>query len=214
MNMNAGYKEVYLTIYYDYVEGHPSHFEEIKPVWLDAFQCGTSEISGRSANSKFDFGSPAWTANFDGQIMGAGGHLHDGGTHLDILVDGKNICTSVPTYGTDEQARFRADVAKSGGIAPANPVVPASTSHKDMPGMKMSSQHIIAMSICADNTAGLKELPISPLGLKQLKKGQSWTLRAYYDYTKHSGMKNNWGGQSTVMGISIFYTKTTKKRAA
>ena len=56
MNMNTAAKQVYLTIYYDYVDGHPKHMEEVKPVWLDAAQCGTSEISGRSAGSKFDFG--------------------------------------------------------------------------------------------------------------------------------------------------------------
>jgi hypothetical protein len=56
MNMNTAAKQVYLTIYYDYVDGHPNHMEEVKPVWLDAAQCGTSEISGRSAGSKFDFG--------------------------------------------------------------------------------------------------------------------------------------------------------------
>ena len=55
MNMNTAAKQVYMTIYYDYVDGHPSHMEEVKPVWLDAAQCGTSEIGGRSAGAKFDF---------------------------------------------------------------------------------------------------------------------------------------------------------------
>jgi hypothetical protein len=159
------------------VEGHPAHFEEIKPVWLDAAQCGTSEVSGRSAGSKFDFASPAWTSNFEGDIMGAGGHLHDGGTHLDIKVDNKVICSSIPTYGSDAHAKFRANVAKSGGIAPANPKV-AEGSHASMPEMKgMSSQHIITMSICADNTSGLKDLPIAPLGLKKLAKGQVSSIK-------------------------------------
>jgi hypothetical protein len=73
MNMNTAAKEVYLTIYYDYIDGHPADFEEVKPVWMDAAQCGTSEVSGRSAGAKFDFKSPAWITNFDGEIMGAGG---------------------------------------------------------------------------------------------------------------------------------------------
>lgn len=73
MNMNNAAKEVYLTIYYDYIEGHPAEFEEVKPVWMDAAQCGTSEVSGRTAGAKFDFKSPAWVSNFEGEIMGAGG---------------------------------------------------------------------------------------------------------------------------------------------
>lgn len=73
MNMNPEAKQVYLTIYYDYVEGHPEGMQEVKPVWMDAAQCGTSEVSGRTSNAKFDFKSPAWITNFEGEVMGAGG---------------------------------------------------------------------------------------------------------------------------------------------
>jgi hypothetical protein len=227
MNMNMQAKEVYMTIYYDYVDGHPSHFEEVKPVWLDLMQCGTSEVSGRTANAKFDVASSPWVANFEGEVLGTGGHLHDGGTHIDVLVDRKVICVSVPTYGTDEQALIRADVAKAGGIADAAPGKVGGThsghSGAQAPAAPMSMSggghahgglHVIAMSICADNKGGVKDIPISPLGVRQLKKGQSWTLRAYYDYSVHPGMKNNRGGQATVMGISIMYAKTAKKRVA
>ena len=55
--MNTAAKPAYLTIYYDYIDGHPAGMEEVKPVWLDAAQCGTSEIGGRSAGAKFDFGN-------------------------------------------------------------------------------------------------------------------------------------------------------------
>jgi len=68
MNMNTAAKNVYLTIYYDYVDGHPSHMQEVKPVWLDAAQCATSEIGGRSAGSKFDFASTPWISNFEGEV--------------------------------------------------------------------------------------------------------------------------------------------------
>jgi hypothetical protein len=78
----------------------------------------------------------------------------------------------------------------------------------------MGGQHIIAMSICADNKSKVKDIPISPLAVNKVTKGQSWVLRAYYDYNAHPGMKNNWGGMSTVMGISIMYAKTAAKRAA
>lgn len=219
MNMNTASKSVYLTIYYDYIDGHPAHFEEVKPVWMDAFQCMTSEISGRTPGAKFDFAAPAWISNFEGEVMGAGGHLHDGGTKLDVMVDGRVICSSVPTYGTDEQALVRANAAKTGDIAPL-PVAGGGHSGMSMPKMPgmgghAGGQHIIAMSICADNKAGVKNLPISPLGITKLNKGQSWTLKAYYDYNEHAGMKKgNSGTMSTVMGISIMYAKTKNKRAA
>ncbi|QDS75297.1 hypothetical protein FKW77_001278 [Venturia effusa] len=233
MNMNPGGKQVYLTIYYDYVDGHPAGFGEVKPVWMDAAQCGTSEVSGRGPNARFDFKSPPWITNFEGEVMGAGGHLHDGGTHVEILVDGKVICDSVPTYGTDEEAIRRANIAKAGGMAPgtALPAPAKGMEGMDMKGMKgmtkgvnkrdgpgghqMSKQHIIAMSICAENKASVKDIPISPLSIKELKKGQSWILRAYYDYTKFPAMnKGASNTPSSVMGISIMYAKTKNKRVA
>ena len=78
----------------------------------------------------------------------------------------------------------------------------------------MGGQHIIAMSICADHKGNVKDIPISPLGVNKVTRGQIWVLRAYYDYTAHAGMKNNRGGMSSVMGISIMYAKTAAKRAA
>jgi hypothetical protein len=239
MNMNMQAKEAYLTIYYDYVDGHPKEFQEVKPVWMDAMQCGTSEVSGRSPGAKFDFSSSPWIANFDGEVLGTGGHLHDGGTKVEIIVDKKVVCTSVPTYGTDEEAMARANVAKQGGLAPAHPkraaepyaypqspakgnakggASPAKGSVKaDPPAGGAHShaggKHIIAMSICADNKAGITDMPISPLDIKTLKKGQSWVLKAFYDYNQFPGMKNSYGSMSTVMGISIMYAKTSVKRA-
>src|ERR1700761_3937597 len=118
MNMNPGSKTVYLTMYYDYVDGHPSNFHEIKPVWFDAAQCGTSEVSGRSPSSKFDFRASPWIANFEGEVLHAGGHLHDGGTEINLVVDGKVACRSYATYGTDQEAMVRARAAIKGEVLP------------------------------------------------------------------------------------------------
>jgi hypothetical protein len=212
MNMNQGAKQVYLTIYYDYVDGHPARFEEVKPVWLDAAQCMTSEVSGRTPNAKFEFGSPAWNANFEGEVLGMGGHLHDGGMRLDVLINNKVICSSLPYYGTDEQALVRARAAQIGELAPLPEDVLKGTGHAGMSMPKGAAAgghghgglHIIAMSICAENKSGQKALPISPIGVKRVSKGQRWTLKAYYDYNKHPGMKKGASARmSTVMGISI-----------
>jgi hypothetical protein len=108
MNMNPTSQPVWMTLYYDYVDGIPSDFDEVKPVWFDAAQCGTSERGGGSAGSAFEIGASPWMANFEGDILGVGGHIHDGGTQLDVVVDGKVMCTSYPTYGTDEVSKTRA----------------------------------------------------------------------------------------------------------
>lgn len=45
------------------------------------------------------------------------------------------------------------------------------------------------------------------LGIKQLKKGQRWVLKAHYDYSKDRGNLNDVGKQEPIMGIAIMYVK-------
>jgi hypothetical protein len=211
MNMNPSSKQVWLTMYYDYVDGHPKGYGEIKPVWLDAFQCATSELGGGSAGSKFEISSTPWVANFEGEIKGIGAHIHDGGTGLDIKVNKETICQSKPTYGTNEEAMSRANIIKAGGVPPIVPITTAPTAGSAAGHSHGGGKHIIAMSVCGDEMAGINGSPASPLKLKKLVKGQSWVLTAYYDYKKFDGMKNNFGGMDTVMGISIMYVKTKQR---
>lgn len=242
MNMNPGAKTVYLTMYYDFLDGHPKEWAEIKPVWFDVAQCGTSEVPGGSANTRFDIKASAWTANFEGEILHAGGHLHDGGTAVDLLVDGKLVCKSEATYGSDEEALIRSRAAIEGKVYPlvkGAGAAPPAAEMKDVlqerqepkgkggapaPAAKSGGggghshgggRHIIAMSICTENRAKVKDMPITTWGIKDLKKGQKWVLRATYDYNKHMGMKQ--GGtqkMSSVMGIAIMFVKTSTKRKA
>jgi hypothetical protein len=91
-----------------------------------------------------------------------GQHVHDGGTHLALLVDGKMICDSIATYGGG------AGESAVPGMAP-----PGAGGH----GHESSGNakdHITSMSTCFGDK----------LGLTQLKKGQKWQLEAYYDYDK------------------------------
>jgi hypothetical protein len=217
--MNPGAKTVYLTMYYDYVDGHPSHFQEVKPVWFDVAQCGISEVGGRTTGAQFEIRASPWRANFEGEVLEAGGHLHDGGTAISLIVDGKNVCTSTPTYGTDQEIMARARAAIKGEVPPL-PDRAASAAPMSMSGAKSGGhahmKHIMAMTICSDrNIEPTKGLPVVPFGIKQVKKGQSWVLRASYDYKKHPGMKKgNTNSMSTVMGIAIMFVKTAVKRKA
>ena len=51
------------------------------------------------------------------------------------------------------------------------------------------------------------ELPSRCVGpnLPELKTGQSWKVRAFYDYAAHPGMLKDNGKPSDVMGISIMW---------
>jgi hypothetical protein len=215
MNMNPTSKTVWMTMYYDYIEESGADWADVKPVWFDVAQCGTSEVGGGSAGSSFQISSIPWSANFDGDILSMGGHIHDGGTKLDILVNKKVACTSTPYYGSNEEARARADIIKAGGVPP----IPG----QPIPNMKASpgggghghagGQHVVAMGVCAvDTNVSFNGSPASPLNEKKLVKGQSWYLTAYYNYKERAGMKNNYGGMDSVMGISIMFVKNNKKR--
>jgi hypothetical protein len=78
MNMNKQDEVVYMTITYDYLEGRPAGFDNMKAIWLDAAQCGTSEVVPPVQKGIYEVGAE-WIANLDGEILGAGGHVHDGG---------------------------------------------------------------------------------------------------------------------------------------
>jgi hypothetical protein len=219
MNMNPGAKTVYMTMYYDFLDGHPSHFQEVKPVWFDVAQCGISEVSGRTPGAKFEIRAPAWTANFDGEVHVAGGHLHDGGTAIDLITEGKTVCKSTPTYGSDEEIMFRARAAIKGDVlplpAPGAPAPAAAPAAASKAGGHAHMRHIMAMTICSDHIGDLHGLPVVPWEIKKVKKGQNWVLKASYDYNKYAGMKKgNTQSMSSVMGIAIMFVKTTSKRVA
>jgi hypothetical protein len=47
MNANMEDAVLYFTLTYDYVEGHPSGWKSLKPVWFDVANCGTRYVLQR-----------------------------------------------------------------------------------------------------------------------------------------------------------------------
>ena len=75
-----------------------SSFKKLEPVWFDVDQCGDSEVSVPAGQSTKSW---TWTVNRPGKIIGIGGHIHGGGTNVDIRNEstGQLICNSVAGYG-------------------------------------------------------------------------------------------------------------------
>ncbi|KAF1985006.1 hypothetical protein K402DRAFT_116356 [Aulographum hederae CBS 113979] len=190
MNMNMEEKSVYLTMTYDYVMGFPSTWENVKPVWFDADQCGTSEVDAPQQDGHFVVPTEPYVANFDGEVMLMAGHLHDGGYKSVIKVDDKDICTSTAKYA--ESKEF---VSPEGGM--------------DMSGMKgamkLAKNHISSMTVC--NKPGF------PSGLGQFKTGQTWLLDGHYNYTQYPGDLNEDNSQAHIMSIAIMYVKVPRDGA-
>lgn len=64
--------------------------------WLDITGCGASDVPARVGD--YDIKSPPWTANFNGRLLSATGHTHDGGADVTIYKNGKPVCKSVQLY--------------------------------------------------------------------------------------------------------------------
>lgn len=69
MNENMFDVQVWMTMTYDYVEGHPFK-DDVKCVWFDVRQCGTSEINPPKGQRKFAL-DYQWKASIDGEVIGA-----------------------------------------------------------------------------------------------------------------------------------------------
>lgn len=215
MNENKEEKTVYLTMTYDFVDGRPPGFSNFRSIWLDVAQCGTSEVTPPSGKKVFEI-SQNWNANLNADILGAGGHLHDGGTLLTLKVDGKVICNSDATYGvTENKGNGTKAGGAMGGMAmgrmvesvsrladmenyPTEALYPTSRQlvARDGPHSGMSKEHITKMGICFGKT----------IGVQRVEKGQKWTITGHYDFDKHAGMLEN-GKVSNVMGIAIMMVK-------
>jgi hypothetical protein len=85
MNQTPEDQTVYLTMTYDLIQGHPFK-DEIKMVWFDVRQCGSSEVNPPEGKCKskssgvghYSYSSIAtfmldysWTANLDAQVVGS-----------------------------------------------------------------------------------------------------------------------------------------------
>jgi hypothetical protein len=201
MNERPQDKVVYMTITYDYVDGRPPGFSNYRTIWLDVAQCGTSEVAAPKQTGKFVV-KQTWKANLNGDIIGAGGHLHDGGVRLALEVDGKEVCDSRATYAKGGPGGMAAGggMMGGGGMSMAGKrAVEGLLEKRDPQGHHdgvAGGDHISAMSMCSGST----------MAIKRVLKGQKWVIKGYYDYDKHAGMKAN-GKQTNVMGIAVMMIK-------
>jgi hypothetical protein len=182
MNMNMEDRVVYLTLTYDLVDGAlPTGWMDVKPVWLDAENCASSDVDPPQETGIFALTSKPWTPNFEGEVLSLGGHLHDGGSHLEVMAtNSSSVCTSEAKYAENFKYVFKdfANTAMMGGD-------------------HVAEKHISSMSWCGHSNALPK--------VKTLKKDQSWMLKGNYDYDRFEGNKDRNGKQDHIMAISIVY---------
>jgi hypothetical protein len=113
MNLQDKEQWVWLTITYEYLDGHKPEYKDGRMLWMSigpaTIRCGGAAPKSPWGSSNltaaqqpkvavFSEHSMPWTAPRDGWILATGGHMHDGGTSLQIFHNDKVICTSEPTY--------------------------------------------------------------------------------------------------------------------
>jgi hypothetical protein len=97
MNMDVILQEVVFSVTWEYIPSPPNKFEKLALYWLDIGGCGSSYKPGQSL-SDFHYSSPTKKSRTTGRVAAIAGHLHDGGTHLEVKKNGKIVCDSEDYY--------------------------------------------------------------------------------------------------------------------
>jgi len=176
MNMNMNDAVVYITMTYDLTEGAlPSGWEEVKIAFLDANSCKSSEVSSPKGKVVFDIASRPWKPNVEGRVIDSIGHLHDGGTQIDIYTNGFSapLCKSKAIYAGKAEYVYR-------------------ETSMAMHGDKVAKDHISTMANC-----GPEDIQV-----QRMSKNQAWTTKGFYDYNTRSANLEG-GAPSEIMAIAI-----------
>jgi hypothetical protein len=178
MNMVDTPRAAYITMTFEFIPGMPSGFSQAQSMWLDIGGCGSSSLPAK-AHTHFDYSSPKWTvpSGLSGKVTFVAGHLHDGGTRLEVVRNGDVVCVSKAEYGC-EGAELE---PRQGHDDPA----------EGMPRMNMSSMHITHMTSC-ENAA-------------RVEKGDQWSVAAHYNTALHEPMVVADGSLEPIMGIALVY---------
>jgi hypothetical protein len=182
MNSNPQTATVKIDMSFDWVPQTTAGMKPVTPVWLDVNQCLTSEVPAQTGSYSYRY---TWPASFAGKLLGVGGHVHDGGTHLTVTNAGpatspRNdlMCNSVANYG---------------GPGYDEPMDHGGDDHDDtMAGM----QHISSMTQCVAPDGNQPVGTVSP--------GDRVQIAAYYNTGLHPQH-----GSHPVMGIAVAYFATS-----
>lgn len=145
-------------------------------------------------NTTFNYAmSPQYTSQYNGVVIGQGGHVHDGGVNLRTFKNGQKTCNQVASY-TGKPAYLSPKGAMMSGPGPAPPGS-LTWSMGNMPGMAMMMrEHVSAVSSC-----------YVPQHMESLATGDKIWNQAWYNYNKHAPMLNWDTSIADIMGISIVY---------
>jgi hypothetical protein len=90
---------VFFKMTVTYLPASDTSVKPVTPVWLDVDNCGDSQFSVPKGESHSTW---RWKSTVTGRVVGAGGHVHNGGISISLLNSSTNqrMCTSIAGYGT------------------------------------------------------------------------------------------------------------------
>jgi len=183
-NLEKDVKEVYIDMDYDYLLGQPDGYTDIIPVPQDAL--GTAGMMGGIEQAgAWQRTSGQYKANQDSRILMMYGHVHDGGIHTEIMVNGNVVCDSIAYY---QDMKIPASQATTAGTGIHG--------HKKRDGVDIS--HITAFGEC--------------LEVGKIKKGDVITTKVYYDFNQRPSEPMPNGKKDALMGISMTYLGIPMKK--
>jgi hypothetical protein len=167
-----------VTITFEYVPGLPAQFSKVTPVWLDIGPCGGDSEMPAFNETTFQYTSTPWAANAAGRITCTIGHLHDGGTHLNITDNNATICDAKAAYGQ-------------------------TPGYIDPPGDPMDNMAGMSPAMMAN--MGMHISSISECSTGQVNLGDKLSVTAYYNTTEYMPMTDTNGTLAPIMGIALLY---------
>jgi hypothetical protein len=179
MNETEEPRDAVVTITFEYIPTVPSGFDLVTPLWLDIGNCTTSDMPAQ-ANTTFKYSSAPWTSDISGRILDVAGHIHDGGTHIEVFQNDKLICNCSAAYGQSE------------GYIETTPMN-MSMMNMNM-DMGMDMVHISSIASCSNDGT--------------LKRGDTLGVTAHYNTSEYAPMMNVDGSLAPIMGISLLYVAT------
>lgn len=106
MNLRDTSQRVIFSMVWEYIPSIPSGFEEAIPYWLDIGGCSDSNKPAKQG-IEFSYISPTLNLNFNGRVAFVGGHLHDGGTRLEIFRNDRIVCVATADYSSVEVSALK-----------------------------------------------------------------------------------------------------------
>jgi len=181
VNYNKQAKQVY--VYYD-LEWVPGlQGDDVKTVTLTATCGGSPAIKMSSAGPKNTTSGKFYFME-DGRVLGARGHLHDGGVRVSLFINEKYTCSSNAVYGDKS--------ASSSGMG-----------GKGMSSGKSTGKSSAKIKTISSMTPCRGPFPV--------KKGDTMRLVAEYDLSKHPLRQTGSGKAADVMGMMGISFSATKK---